>query len=431
VTRISIVVPTLNEAQGVGAALAALAPLRARGHEVIVVDGGSSDGTPALARSAADRVVSAPRGRASQLNAGAALARGDVLLFLHADTRLPADADSLVLCGLAASGRSWGRFDVRIEGASILLPVIAFGMNLRSRTSGIATGDQAMFVRREAFERAGRFPPLELMEDIALSRSLKRLSAPLCLADKASTSGRRWERNGVLRTVLLMWWLRLRFFFGAAPFDLARAYDGAHACRVMVFARAPVPVKVKTRLIPELGEAGASALHRRLVAHCLQAARDSRLGPVELWCAPGVDDPFFRECEQRFGASLHPQKDGDLGARMQGAFESALTRSRRAILVGGDVPALSPAYLRDADHALAAGNDAGVGPAEDGGYVLIGLSRIDPGLFRDITWGGSEVFAQTRGRAAALGLRIHELPRLWDVDRPEDLARLPQTMRAQ
>ena len=115
---------------------------------------------------------------------------------------------------------------MRIEGASVCLPAIAFFMNLRSRATGIATGDQAIFIRREAFERAGRFPPLELMEDIALSRSLKRVSRPLCLVDKAVTSGRRWERRGVLRTVLLMGWLRLAFFFGAAPASLARFYDG-------------------------------------------------------------------------------------------------------------------------------------------------------------------------------------------------------------
>jgi rSAM/selenodomain-associated transferase 2 len=224
-TRISIIVPVLNEADRIAATLAALAPLRARGHEVIVVDGGSSDGTAALARGAADKVASAPRGRASQMNAGAALARGEVLLFLHADTRLPENAEAHILQGLAASGRAWGRFDVRIEGASALLPVIAFLMSLRSRATGIATGDQAIFVRREAFERSGRFPPLELMEDIALSRSLKRVSRPLCLAGKAVTSGRRWERHGVLRTVFIMAWLRLRFFFGAAPASLARFYD--------------------------------------------------------------------------------------------------------------------------------------------------------------------------------------------------------------
>src|SRR5438309_3400186 len=202
------------------------------------------------------------------------------------------------------------------------------------------------------------------------------------------------------------------------------------ACRVMVFARAPTPGETKTRLIPALGEAGAAAVHRRRVMHCRRAARDSRLGPVELWCAPDASDPFFRECERRLGASLHAQGVGDLGARMQRAFESTLARAERAILVGSDIPALSAQYLRVADQALARGDDAVIGPAEDGGYALIGLSRCDPELFRDIPWGGSEVLAQTRRRLAALSWRSSELPVLWDVDRPEDLERLPQGLRA-
>jgi len=226
VQRISIIVPALNEAAGIVATLAALQSLRAAGHEVIVVDGGSTDGTGERARAAADRVIFAPRGRAAQMNAGAALARGDILLFLHADTRLPGNADALVLHRMGASGRAWGRFDVGIEGKSRLLPLIAFGMNLRSRTTGIATGDQAIFVRRAAFVQAGSFPTIALMEDIALSRALKRISPPLCLSEKVLTSGRRWESRGVLRTVLLMAWLRLQFFFGAAPARLARLYDG-------------------------------------------------------------------------------------------------------------------------------------------------------------------------------------------------------------
>jgi rSAM/selenodomain-associated transferase 1 len=197
----------------------------------------------------------------------------------------------------------------------------------------------------------------------------------------------------------------------------------------MVFARAPTPGEAKTRLIPALGQAGAAALHRRLVMHCLRAATNSRVGPVELWCAPDASDPFFRECQRQLGVSLYPQGEGDLGARMQRAFESALTRARRAILVGSDIPALSTQHLRDAERALVGGDDVVIGPAEDGGYVLIGLSRCDPELFRGIPWGGSEALAETRRRIAALGWRLIELPALWDVDRPEDLERLPEEMR--
>ncbi|MBI4293848.1 MAG: TIGR04283 family arsenosugar biosynthesis glycosyltransferase [Betaproteobacteria bacterium] len=224
--RLSIIVPVLNEAKIIVPALESLALLRARGHEVIVADGGSSDATPELARPLADRVVAAPRGRALQMNAGAALASGGVLLFLHADTLLPPGADDAVRDGLARSGRHWGRFDVRIEGDEALLALVSRLINLRSRATGIATGDQAIFVRREVFERIGGFPELPLMEDISLCKRLKAESRPLCLAEVALTSGRRWREGGVLRTIALMWWLRLQFFFGAAPSRLARSYHG-------------------------------------------------------------------------------------------------------------------------------------------------------------------------------------------------------------
>lgn len=222
--RLSVVVPTLNEGEGIAAGLAALASLRARGVEVIVADGGSADRTVAEAEGRADRVVAAPRGRASQMNAGARAATGDVLLFLHADTRLPADADALVEAALGEARRVWGRFDVTIEGRHPLLPVVAALMNARSRATGIATGDQAIFVAREAFWAVGGYPDIPLMEDIVLSRALKRLSRPACLRTKAATSGRRWETHGVLRTILAMWRFRLAFFLGADPRALALAY---------------------------------------------------------------------------------------------------------------------------------------------------------------------------------------------------------------
>ncbi|MBI2716044.1 MAG: TIGR04283 family arsenosugar biosynthesis glycosyltransferase [Rhizobiales bacterium] len=220
---LSIIMPVLDEAAGIEAALRALSPTRARGVELIVVDGGSHDGTPGLARPLADRVLTAARGRALQMNAGAAAARGDVFLFLHADTQLPADADRLVLDGLSRSGRVWGRFDIRIDGGG-LLRVVAMMMNTRSRLTGIATGDQAMFATRAAFDAVGGFPPIALMEDLALSARLKRMGRPLALGARATTSPRRWREHGTLRTILKMWRLRLGFFLGADPEKLARLY---------------------------------------------------------------------------------------------------------------------------------------------------------------------------------------------------------------
>lgn len=220
---IAIVVPVLDEAGGVAATLDALAPLRRRGCEVIVVDGGSTDATVELAATRADAVLSAPRGRARQMNAGAAASRAEALLFLHADTRLPACADRLVRAALDR-GALWGRFDVRISGRPFMLRVVAAAMNARSRLTGIATGDQAIFVRREVFERIGGFPEQPLMEDVEISRRLRTRSAPACLRERVTTSGRRWERRGVWRTIWVMWRLRWRYWLGESPDALAEAY---------------------------------------------------------------------------------------------------------------------------------------------------------------------------------------------------------------
>jgi rSAM/selenodomain-associated transferase 2 len=225
--KLSIIMPALDEAATIEAALVALAPLRACGVEIIVVDGGSRDGTARLAGPLADQVMTAPAGRASQMNVGAATAAGDVLLFLHADTQLPQGADRLVLDALGRHPRAaWGRFDVRIDGGGLLL-LVALMMNLRSRATGICTGDQALFVTRDAFTGVGGFPSIPLMEDIALSARLKRVSRPLTLRARVTTSARRWRQRGILRTVLLMWRLRLAFFLGADATELARAYGYA------------------------------------------------------------------------------------------------------------------------------------------------------------------------------------------------------------
>lgn len=214
----------LNEAAGIEATLGALAPLRAQGVEVIVVDGGSSDDSVPRATPLADRVIAAERGRAQQMNAGAAATSAPLLLFLHADTRLPEHAAALVRHALHNGRHVWGRFDVHIEGRSVWLRVVATLMNLRSRVGGIATGDQAIFVTRAAFDAIGRFPRQPLMEDIELSRRLKRLSPPACLRARVTTSGRRWEQRGVWRTVVLMWRLRWLYWRGVPAEQLAARY---------------------------------------------------------------------------------------------------------------------------------------------------------------------------------------------------------------
>lgn len=221
---LSVIIPVLNEAAEIVATLTGLQPLRQQGVELILVDGGSSDATVSLAAPLVDQSIDAMRGRALQMNAGAAVARADIFLFLHADTRLPAGAFEAISNGLAASNKAWGRFDIRIEGQALMLRVIAKMMNWRSRLTGIATGDQAIFVRRFDFLAVQGFPQLALMEDIAISRSLGRRSAPLCLRQKATTSGRRWSSGGIWRTILLMWRLRLLYWLGVPAEQLVKEY---------------------------------------------------------------------------------------------------------------------------------------------------------------------------------------------------------------
>lgn len=223
--RLCIVMPVLNEGERLRAALVELQPFRQRGVRVVVVDGGSHDHSLQIARDHADLALVAPRGRAAQMNAGAAAGTAQVLLFLHADTQLPNDADALVLQASGAGHRAWGRFDVRIDSPSWRLRIVSGAMNLRSRWTGIATGDQAMFVRQDVFQAVGGFPDIPLMEDIALSKALKQAHGPpACLRQRVRTSARRWMQHGVGRTIWLMWRLRAAYFFGADPARLAAAY---------------------------------------------------------------------------------------------------------------------------------------------------------------------------------------------------------------
>jgi rSAM/selenodomain-associated transferase 2 len=222
---LSVIVPTLDEASAIAATLVAA---RAPGcGELIVVDGGSGDDTLEIARRLADRVLSAPRGRAAQMNAGARAAAGDVLLFLHADTRLPAGYAGAIGRALADTGVVGGRFDVRLDAPGLPFRVLERAISARSRLTRVATGDQGMFVRRTVFERLGGFPLLPLMEDLALARALKRAGRVACLRETVLTSARRWQRHGVVRTVVLMWTLRLAYYAGVSPARLARVY--AHA----------------------------------------------------------------------------------------------------------------------------------------------------------------------------------------------------------
>ncbi|MGQ9776798.1 MAG: TIGR04283 family arsenosugar biosynthesis glycosyltransferase [Thermodesulfobacteriota bacterium] len=222
--KISVIIPILNEEHWVILTLPTLQPLRRRGHEVIVVDGGSKDRSFHLAIPFSEKVLKASRGRSKQMNKGAKSSTGEILLFLHADTFLPEGADSLISDGISRTERGWGYFRVKLSGSHPLLRVVEFLMNLRSRLTRIATGDQAIFIKRELFEEIGGFPEIDLMEDIALCKILKKYGPPLFIHSPVITSSRRWEEKGLIRTILLMWFLRLAFFLNTDPKRLSKIY---------------------------------------------------------------------------------------------------------------------------------------------------------------------------------------------------------------
>lgn len=220
--QLSIIIPVLNEAGQITGKLQALQALRNR-CQLLLVDGASDDGSATLAEPWVDSVLPSPRGRARQMNTGAAQAQADVLLFLHVDTLLPDNAVDLIMQAVA-DGYQWGRFNVGFDSPQTIFKLIAFMMNHRSRLTGIATGDQALFMTRRAFQAVGGFPDIALMEDITISALLKKLGKPCCLRAKVITSARRWLQHGIIKTILFMWWLRLRYFFGADPDDLVASY---------------------------------------------------------------------------------------------------------------------------------------------------------------------------------------------------------------
>jgi len=222
----SIIIPTLNEADNIKSCLLQLQNIRQQS-EIIVVDGGSSDNTIQLATPLADKVISSDKGRAKQMNAGAEYATGKMLVFLHADTFLPKNAFDLI----KLADKNWGRFDIKLSGKHFMLKVVSSFMNWRSRLTGIATGDQVIFVSRALFDKVAGYPDIALMEDISFCANLKQISRPNCINAKVISSGRRWEKFGVTKTILLMWSLRLRYFFGESPEVLVKLYSAGKFCK--------------------------------------------------------------------------------------------------------------------------------------------------------------------------------------------------------
>jgi rSAM/selenodomain-associated transferase 2/rSAM/selenodomain-associated transferase 1 len=428
-----IVIPVLNEGAALTKRLLRLQSLRAQGAELVVVDGGSTDESWARARPWVDRLLCCEPGRAQQMNLGAAdtlRSQADALLFLHADTQLPKDAFAAIQAALQRS--VWGRFDVQLESSDWRLRIVQTMMNLRSRLTGIATGDQAMFVKAPLFQTLGGFPNQLLMEDIELSKRLRKQSRPACLRQMVITSARKWERVGVWRTVLLMWRLRLAYFFGASPTALAESYGYLPApelarADVAVLAKAPVPGLAKTRLSPLLGSVGAARAQRRFIHQTLHTAQQARIGAIALWCAPHTQHRSFLALSLHAQVPCLAQPEGDLGARMHRCAEHHFAKPNAPplLIIGTDCAVLAPGHLQAAARSLQT-HDACLIPAEDGGYVLLGLRKPTAQVFSNIDWSTPRVLAQTRERLMQAGATWAELPALWDIDEPSDWQRWQQ-----
>jgi rSAM/selenodomain-associated transferase 2/rSAM/selenodomain-associated transferase 1 len=434
--KLRIAMPVLNEGIALLPRLQALQELRQRGVELVVADGGSTDESWAIARHFADRVICVPRGRAGQMNAAAwdtPQSRADALLFLHADTQPPPCADDLIRQALKI--KTWGRFDVQLNSSRLMLRMVAFMMNLRSRITGIATGDQAMFMRMTSFVQLAGFPEQALMEDIEMSKRLKQIGSPASLRQRVVTSARKWHMQGVWRTIMLMWRLRVAYFFGAKPSDLALRYGYAKAAvpaqtDLAIMAKAPIAGWAKTRLIPLLGAQRAARVQRGFIQQTVHTCQQSGLGACTLWCAPDTRHLHFRALSKiynTYALSFEAQPDASLGERMQYIFMKHFEAhpGQPLLLMGTDGPVLSPGHLQQAAAALGH-HDAVFIPVEDGGYVLIGLRRWLPEVFQNIAWSTSEVMSQTRKQLRLADASWQELLMLWDVDEPADWQRWQQ-----
>lgn len=445
---LSVVVPTLDEA---GPLPRLLGELQALGPdvEVLVVDGGSTDGTRELARAGGATVLRRPPGRGGQLRAGGAAARAPWLLFLHADTRFPAAAARVVRSFTAtASAERAAYFPFALDAPSPGWRVLEAGQRLRERLTGLVYGDQGLLVSRRLYEEVGGHPPWPLMEDVAVvdriraAGRLERLHVPL------PTSPRRYRREGRLRATLRNTLLISLFRLGVPPERLLRWYgsrrgpqpgeasdirppgsgeegegrSGGSACDeiLLVFAKAPRDGEVKTRLAAEVGDREATRIYRALGRSVVDAVRG---GPwrTRICFTPADAREELEAWLGRDRLEFRRQAGGDLGRRMACAFEEAFAEgAERVCVVGTDVDGLEGSLVARAFSALE-GRDAVLGPARDGGYWLLGLERPRPALFEGIRWSTPRVLDETLERARGLGLRVHLLPVLRDVDHRADV----------
>ncbi len=433
--RLSVVIPALDEEARLPHLLADLAEL-AHGAEVIVADGGSRDRTVELARAAGARVVRAPAGRGQQLAAGAREARdADWLFFVHADCRLHADAGAALTSFVNTAGSSdFAHFRFALDTTPALRRFIEFGQRIRERWLGMPYGDQGLIVSRTLYDRSGGYPEWPIMEDVGIVDRLASQGTRRVLATPLLTSGRRYEAEGGVLGWLRNFTLIALYRAGVAPARLARWYaphrepppaprspEGVPRHTVAVFAKAPVPGQVKTRLAADVGVADATRIYRTLGGDTVESLRG---GPYRLvvYVDPPTEDGVsaVRDWLGAAGIDYRRQAGDTLGDRMAAALAECLTDAEAACIVGTDIPGIDQGTVADAFRALRTA-DLVVGPATDGGYYLIGANHADPRIFSEIPGSTELVLARTLDRAAAIGLSAELLDTKTDVDHVADV----------
>ncbi len=375
------------------------------------------------------RWVTAPRGRGGQMDAGAAVARGRWLLFLHADSRLPTSWLEVIAQADHQSRVVGGAFRFALDSRDWRARILEFGVRLRVAVFGLPYGDQALFVRRSVFEAVGGFRGLPLMEDVDLVRRLKRLGQMHFDAAAVTTSARRWEQDGWARRSVKNVALIARYLTGADPALLARQYQGRQSEAIVLMARAPwTPGKTRLQAFDDTTHA---ALRRALFDDTLSVIGTVAAADHIIACAPAGEARAMRRIVGA-GCEVIGQRGTSLGDRLAHAFDDAFQRGYRSVvIVGSDLPDLPERSLRAALASLSDASDHVVlGPARDGGYYLIGLNRPHPELFLGIDWGTGNVLRQTLEKAAALGLLISRLEEWSDVDDLGDLETFAQAGRS-
>lgn len=430
--RLAIVIPTLDESERLPRILQDVERLDLD-VEVVVSDGGSEDGTVDVARALSTAVIVGARGRARQLHAGAQATTAPWLLFLHADSRLPADARrALVDFLLHARENDFAHFGFALEGDEWFWRFIEFGQRLRERAYGLVYGDQGLIVHRSLYENVSGYPEWDVLEDVGLVDRLDHVGTRHRLESAIVTNPRRYEADGRWTRWLRNVWLITLFRLGVAPNSLAPSYPprehttaGVPARRgtgteaIIVFAKAPREGQVKTRLAADIGAAEALRIYRQLGRGVVDRLR--RAGrPITVYFTPSDGESDVRSWLGDADLAFRPQADGDLGQRMAAAFTEVLTTAAAACIVGTDVPGVDETSIERAFADLT-DNDVVIGPAEDGGYYLLALRQIRTELFDSIPWSTETVCAETISRARDLGLVVGHIPVLADVDRGADV----------